>query len=145
MFGATLCYSAVFPTGTLSESPVFSHQSTRHGLPDFPNRATAITFILQYILCSPQMIINQPPTSRACYNLCENSSDSLCSHTLNVAVIPNKNFHLFRHQNTHTHIYIYIYMHIDVIYDRARLLCWYVEMGYVMKCGTCIHEAYIMF
>ena len=50
MFGVTLCYSAVFPTGTFSESPVFSRQSTPHGRPHFPNRATAITFILQYLL-----------------------------------------------------------------------------------------------
>ena len=27
----------------------------------------------------------------------------------------------------------YIYMHIDVIYDRARLLCGYIEMGFVME------------
>ena len=30
----------------------------------------------------------------------------------------------------------HIYMHIDVIYDRARFLCGYIEMGYVMKCGV---------
>ena len=32
-------------------------------------------------------------------------------------------------------------MHIDVIYDRARLLCGYIEM-FMWWNGTCIHEAF---
>ena len=74
------------------------------------------------------MIINQPPTLRACY-FCDNSDYFIVQWHIKCGSYFKQKM-LFIPPPKH------IYMHIDVIYDRARLLCGYIEMGYVMKCGV---------
>ena len=39
----------------------------------------------------------------------------------------------------------HIYMHVEVICDRARLLCGYIKMGYVMKCGVYSRSIYYFY